>query len=160
MKRSAVAANLPSFSQLHGRIQRGDFLDCYRVNAVATPRRAAEMITDFPCWVRSLLRVRRILTTPFGLSNDGPPAADKIGMFPVELETEHELIAGFDDKHLNFRVSVLCHEECVYLATWVHTHNVGGAAYLAGIMPFHILIAKDALDRVANAAQHTSGGRA
>ena len=88
------------------------------------------------------------MTAPFGLSNDGPSAPDKIGAFPVELETEHEIIAGFNDKHLDFRVAVLSLSNHVYLATWVHPHNIGGKLYLKAIMPFHILIARNALARV------------
>jgi len=94
------------------------------------------------------LVARRIVTAPFGLSNDGPSASDKIGIFPVESETEHELIAGFNDKHLDFRVSVLSQQGHVYLATWVHPHNFGGKFYLKAIMPFHIMISRNALARV------------
>lgn len=112
-------------------------------------RRAATVIVDFPRWVRLLLLLRRLLTSPFGLSNDGPPAAEKLGPFPVELETDDELIAGFDDKHLNFRVSVLSRDDRVFLATWVRPHNFGGRFYLYGILPFHVLIARNALRRVA-----------
>ena len=91
------------------------------------------------------------MTTPFGLSNDGPDAVDKVGVFPVELETEEELIAGFDDKHLDFRVSVISRDGNVYLATWVHRHNLGGRIYLAVIMPFHVMIARNGLARVRQA---------
>lgn len=99
--------------------------------------------------VTTIFRLRRILTTPFGLSNDGPSAEDKVGAFPVELDTENEFVAGFDDKHLNFRVSVISQSGCVYLGTWVHTNNLGGRAYLFAILPFHVLIARNALKRVA-----------
>jgi len=92
--------------------------------------------------------VRRIVTTPFGLSNDGPDASDKVGIFPVETENEQELIAGFDDKHLEFRISVLSIEGRIYLATWVQPHNIGGRIYLKTILPFHILIVRNALARV------------
>ena len=34
------------------------------------------------------------------------------------------------------------------LATWVHPHNRAGRLYLKAILPFHILIARDALARV------------
>ncbi len=113
------------------------------------PRRAAEIIVDFPGWARALLRLRKILTSPFGLSADGPDASDKMGMFPVEVETSAELIAGFNDRHLDFRISVFSAEDRVSLATWVHPHNVGGRLYLAAIMPFHVLVARNALARVA-----------
>ena len=112
------------------------------------PRQAAEVITDFPGWAKFLLTVRKVVTAPLGLSNEGPPAKDKIGIFPVETETDHELIVGFNDKHLDFRVSVLSQEGRVYLATWVHPHNIGGKFYLKAIMPFHITISRNALARV------------
>lgn len=142
------AADLPVDSDLHARIKSGDFLDCYRVRSDLPPRQAATIITDFPDWARILLIIRRMVTAPFGLSNDGPEAADKIGPFPVESETGRELIAGFNDRHLDFRVSVFAENGFVHLATWVHTHNFGGRFYLNAIMPFHILIARDALARV------------
>ena len=143
-----TATDLPDDSALLRRLTAGDFLDCYSVVADIPPRRAAEIITDFPQWVRFLLTIRRILTVPFGLSNDGPRAPDKIGIFPVESETGHELIAGFNDRHLDFRVSVLSQKGLVFLATWVHPHNIGGRIYLAAIIPFHILVARKALARV------------
>lgn len=146
-----TAAVLPSFSGLHRRLGPGDFLDCYAVASSASPRRAAEVIIDFPGWARFLLLVRRAVTAPFGLSNDGPPAPDKIGPFPVESESDRELIAGFDDKHLDFRVAVLSTHGRVYLGTWVHPHNVGGRLYLRAILPFHVVIARDALARLGSA---------
>ncbi|NNK66076.1 MAG: DUF2867 domain-containing protein [Rhodobacteraceae bacterium] len=147
------AVPLPPASALHARRVRGDFLDFYAVDAEMTPRQAAEIITDFPGWARFLLVIRRVVTAPFGLDNDGPDAADRVGIFPVESEDEGELIAGFDDKHLEFRVSVLRDGGRVHLATWVNPHNLGGRIYLAAIMPFHIMIARNALARVAAAPQ-------
>ncbi|MEL6993920.1 MAG: DUF2867 domain-containing protein [Pseudomonadota bacterium] len=144
--------SLNSESRLWDRVCQGDFIDCYTVAADATPRQAAEIITSFPGWAQGLLVIRRFVTAPFGLSNDGPAADDKLGPFPVELENDNEIIAGFDDKHLDFRVCVFSRDGEVSLATWVHTNNFGGRAYLAAIMPFHILIAKDALRRVASAS--------
>jgi len=141
-------ARLPDQSTLHSRVNASDFLDCYCVPSGLSPRKAAEIITDFPRWAQSLLLLRRLVTALFGLSNDGPPAADKVGIFPVESETDTELIAGFNDKHLDFRVSVMSIDGYVYLATWVHTHNIGGKLYLKTIMPFHILISRNALARV------------
>lgn len=142
------ATTLPPGSLLHKRFAPGDFLDCFSVASDMSPRRAADIITDFPGWARLLLRLRRLLTAPFGLSNDGPEAVDKVGIFPVETETGRELIAGFNDRHLDFRIAVLSEDGQVFLATWVHPHNIGGKVYLGTILPFHILIARDALARV------------
>ncbi len=145
------AISLPPESRLGDRLEEGDFLDCYAVRSALPPRRAAEIIVEFPSWARFLMSIRRLLTAPFGLSNDGPPAPDKLGPFPVELETEQEVIAGFNDWHLNFRVSIFATGEQVSLATWVHPHNMGGKLYLRAILPFHVVIARNALARVARA---------
>ena len=149
---SVTAIDLPDASALHARREARDFLDCYSVASDMPVRQAAEVITDFPGWARFLLIIRRMVTAPFGLDNDGPDVADKIGLFPVESETSSEVIAGFDDKHLNFRVSVLSHDGQISLATWVAPHNIGGRIYLATIMPFHIAISRNALSRVAAAS--------
>ncbi len=146
--RTVTASDLPAGSLLLERVKSDDFLDCYSVPSGMSPRKAAEVITNFPGWARFLLQIRKVVTAPFGLLNDGPASTDKVGIFPVEVETERELIAGFNDRHLNFRVSVLSEEGRVFLATWVHPHNIGGQIYLKAILPFHILISRDALARV------------
>jgi hypothetical protein len=143
-----IATELPSQSLLGDRMKPTDFIDCYSVESDLSPRNAAKIITDFPGWARFLLKIRALVTAPFGLSNDGPSAPDKVGVFPVEIENSHELIAGFNDKHLDFRVSVISQKGRIYLATWVHTHNIGGQIYLKAILPFHILVSRNALARV------------
>ena len=141
--------DLPSLSVLHGRISPADFTDCFVVKSSLPARKAAEIIVEFPGWAQALLVVRKLFTAPFGLSQEGPPADDKVGPFPVELDAKDEFVAGFDDKHLDFRVSVISNSGQVYLGTWVHPHNLGGRAYLRAILPFHIAIARNALKRVA-----------
>lgn len=149
MKIAVQKVDLPDESVLHDRIQSTDFVDCFVVKSSLSPRKAAEIIVQFPKWTDILFRIRKMLIAPFGLSNDGPAAEDKVGAFPVELDTENEFVAGFDDKHQNFRVSVISQSGRVYLGTWVHTNNIGGSLYLSAILPFHIMIARNALKRVA-----------
>lgn len=141
--------DLPKGSILQTRKSETDFLDCYVVKSNKSPRVAAEIITQFPVWAKFLLQIRRAITAPFGLHNDAPTQGDNVGIFPVETETDDELIAGFNDKHLNFRVSVISKGGRVYLATWVHPHNIAGRLYLKTIMPFHVAISRNALARVA-----------
>ena len=145
-------ATLPHESLLNERVTATDFLDCYCVGSELSAREAAEIITNFPDWTHWLLKIRSIVTAPFGLLSEGPDAPDKVGIFPVETENSRELIAGFNDKHLDFRVSVLSQHGQAFLSTWVHTHNIGGAIYLKTILPFHILISRNALTRVRAAA--------
>lgn len=137
-------------SALHDRIAPGDFVDCYSVDSPLPPREAAEIIAEFPGWVRALVALRGAMVAPFGLQAKGPEARDKIGEFPVEQETAEEVIAGFNDRHLDFRISVFARDGKVSLATWVRRHNLLGRIYLAAIMPFHVAIARNALSRVAS----------
>lgn len=151
MTARVTATEMPPESLLLQRVAPDDFLDCYAVTSDLSPRDAANIITTFPGWARFLLILRKWITAPFGLDNDGPDVADKVGIFPVESDTPEELIAGFNDRHLNFRVSVQSREGRVFMSTWVHPHNWGGRLYLTLIMPFHILIVKNALARVTQA---------
>lgn len=148
---SVRATPLAPDSALHAHVAPGDFLDCYAIRAPHGARRAAEIVVEFPDWVRALMKLRGVLTAPFGLLNDGPPSRDKIGPFPVVLETGDELVAGFDDRHLDFRISIMARRGEVSMATWVHTHNLGGRCYLRAILPFHVVIVRNALERVAAA---------
>ncbi|WCN09559.1 DUF2867 domain-containing protein [Marinomonas mediterranea] len=143
-----ISTHLPSKSTLHDRMKTKDFVDCYSVESNLSPRQAANIITDFPGWARLLVSIRNIVTTPFGLLKEGPKTEDQVGFFPVESDTPTELIAGFNDKHLDFRVSVMALDGHIYLATWVHPNNLLGRLYLKTIMPFHKLISRDALARV------------
>ncbi|MFA3918063.1 DUF2867 domain-containing protein [Ruegeria hyattellae] len=157
MSRTHVTRSaLPANSLLHARIRSGDFLDCFSVASDLPPRQAADSITDFPGWAKALVRLRGVLVAPFGLEKTGPEAPNKVGLFPVEHEGKTELIAGFNDRHLDFRVSVISEAGRVSLATWVHRHNLGGRLYLAAILPFHILIARNALVRVSRAGGASS----
>ncbi|SFK50615.1 DUF2867 domain-containing protein [Shimia haliotis] len=153
---TVTTSPLPPFSALHDRFHAGDFIDCFRVRSDMPLRAAANTITNFPGWAQALVGLRNVVVLPFGLTGALPAdfaGQEKIGMFPIESETEREIIAGFDDKHLDFRVSVMRDGDDILLATWVHRHNLLGRAYLAMIMPFHIAIARDALRRVASTGQ-------
>ena len=60
-----------------------------------------------PRWVDALLVLRNIIVAPFGLKGSGAQERmprDIIGIFPVVSETPERLVAGFNDKHLDFRV--------------------------------------------------------
>ncbi|WP_065756434.1 DUF2867 domain-containing protein [Bradyrhizobium paxllaeri] len=120
-------------------------------------RRAAElMMARQPRWAEALLSLRNFLVAPLGLKTSGAtPSAprDMIGIFPVVSETPERLIAGFNDRHLDFRVVVDVTApggpRRVTATTLVRTHNWLGRTYLAIIMPFHRLIVPALLRQVA-----------
>ena len=136
------------------------FSDAFSItinHAALDARSAAEkMLAHSPRWIATLMALRDILVTPFGLrtsSSSNRFPANRIGIFPVLSETSARLIAGFDDKHLDFRVVVDVTpsepDQRVTATTLVLTHNRLGRAYLAIILPFHRLVVRSMLRQVA-----------
>src|SRR4051794_41019885 len=87
------------------------FIDAFRIGVddpALDARHATEkMLARGPRWIDALLKLRDIIVTPFGLKTSVPTesgTADIIGLFPVLSQTPERLVAGFDDKHLDFRV--------------------------------------------------------
>jgi hypothetical protein len=142
---------LPRASALWSLHQPGDFLDCYSIASTLTPRAAAERGLAMPGWADALLGLRNALVRPFGLKTGEP---DK-PIFPTCHETEDELIQGTDDRHLNFRIGIFRADGRIYMSTWVHPHNVWGRAYLRLVMPFHVLISRGAVARMAGPGDDT-----
>lgn len=136
---------LPRASSLWSCHQPGDFLDCYSVASTLAPREAAAKGLSLPGWANSLLALRNTLVRPFGLKTG---AADQ-PIFPTCHESDTELILGTDDRHLDFRIGLIRQDGRIYMSTWVRPHNAWGRAYLALVMPFHILISRGAIARMA-----------
>ena len=156
MKVHAVDPEIDTGALLVG----AQFSDAYSVvvdEAALDARHAAEkMLGHSPRWTERLLALRNVLVAPFGLKKPVPTrtsAADTIGIFPVVSETPDRLVAGLNDKHLDFRVVVDVassgHGQRVTATTLVLTHNWLGRSYLALILPFHRLIVRAMLRRVA-----------
>jgi hypothetical protein len=135
------------------------FIDAFRItvdHSALDARRAAEkMMARSPRWMEALVALRNRLVAPFGLKTPVPTGtgADTIGIFPVLSETPSRLVAGLDDKHLDFRlvvdVETAGHGQRVVATTLVLTHNLLGRVYLAIILPFHRPIVRAMLRQVA-----------
>jgi Protein of unknown function (DUF2867) len=139
------------------------FIDSFRIE-VAGPgidaRTATErMMSKSALWVETLMRLRHMIVAPFGLKTSGQhenPPRETIGLFPVLTQTPERLVAGFNDKHLDFRVVIdvaatdagLNSGQQVTATTLVRTHNRFGRIYLAVIMPFHRLIVPAMLRKI------------
>jgi len=156
MKVDEIAPEINSGSLLPG----AQFADAWRVavdNASLDARCAAErMVGRQPRWAHALLVLRNILVAPFGLKRSGarePAPGGMIGIFPVVSETPERIVAGFNDRHLDFRVVVDVASDGarqnVTATTLVRTHNWLGRSYLAVILPFHRLILRAMMRQVA-----------
>ncbi|KIZ45568.1 MULTISPECIES: DUF2867 domain-containing protein [Rhodopseudomonas] len=137
------------------------FIDAFRVeihDPTLDARHAAiRMIEHGPRWIDALMALRNLIVAPFGLKTPAPgksAAGDRIGIFPVVSETSEQIVAGFNDSHLDFRVVVNVGHgatgRSVTTSTLVLTHNRLGRAYLATIMPFHRLVVRSMLRRLAD----------
>ncbi|MBS0521178.1 MAG: DUF2867 domain-containing protein [Proteobacteria bacterium] len=160
---AARAVSIPAGSRLAALYPGADLADAF---AAALPRSAArdvEVLTRFlfsdpPRWFRLLLAIRDGIMRPFGVKTssdvgDSVDAARRVDFFPVLAVHEDELILGEDDRHLDFRVSVLLRkadagrQDELVATTVVHCHNVLGRAYLLVIWPFHRLVVRSLLSR-------------
>jgi hypothetical protein len=155
---NVVECDVPSDSLL-GRqvIEHAYFRDAYRV-----PLSRAELgIVDVffaifahhPLWMKLLLIVRNKLASLAGL--DAPTASeilhvesrkhylvgDKISVWPIFALSDNEIVAGRNNKHLDFRLSALKMPDgngmSVVVSTVCIVHNLSGKIYLFFVVPFH-----------------------
>jgi hypothetical protein len=105
-----------------------------------------------PRWMKFILVVRHRIAALFGLEvprtsevmnvaiKDSYRIGDRISVWPIYALTAQELVAGRDNKHLDFRLSILKDADggnSVVVSTICVVHNWFGKAYLACILPFH-----------------------
>ena len=109
------------------------------------------------------MNVRDLLVAGFGLKTSAQLArvdpgskVRRIGIFRIYSTSQHEIVLGEDDRHLDFRLSVLCvassspagpHQ--LTLSTVVHCHNRLGRLYIVLIAPFHRAVVRSSLRRAA-----------
>ncbi len=133
------------------------YRDAYRVSLARGDTTVVDIFFavfgHHPTWLKAVLLARHRVGAWFGL--DAASAADilrpqqaqsyrvgqQIGPWPIFFLSDAELVAGRDNKHLDFRLSV--HKEIdatsttVIVSTVCIAHNAAGRAYLRAITPFH-----------------------
>src|SRR5258705_978923 len=153
------AREIPPSADTDTLLAGAHFADAFQIeigDRELDARRAAErMMTRQPRWAEALLSLRNFLVAPLGLKTSGATPAtphDMIRIFPVVSATPDRLIAGFNDRHLDFRVVVDVtppgDARQVTATTLVKTHTWLGRTDLAIIMPFHRLIVPALLRQV------------
>lgn len=115
--------------------------------------------TSSPKWGKKMFAFRNNMVRMFGLKTGAPngklPTDDdftceigeRVGLFKVFDKTDHEIILGEDDRHLDFRISLLLNnsrnlqdESSLTISTTVKYHNWLGILYFLPVRPFHKLI--------------------
>jgi hypothetical protein len=153
-----VECDVPSTSMLSR-----DLIDsCYFHDSWRAPLTRKELgIVDIffavfghtPLWAKGLLIVRNAIAGLAGLQ--APTVAEimtptmrkaygvgeKIGPWPIFFIGGNEIVAGRNNRHLDFRVSVLKTVDgetaSVVVSTICTVHNLFGKIYLFVIVPFH-----------------------
>jgi hypothetical protein len=150
--------DVPSLSVLdRNLIDAAFFKDSYRTPLTRAQASVIEIFFGVfghhPLWMKSILIARNRVASLCGL--DAPTSSeimkpeikgnyevgDKIGPWPIFSLTQSELVAGRDNKHLDFRLSVLKEPNgeamSAVISTVCTTHNAFGRIYLFFIVPFH-----------------------
>jgi hypothetical protein len=146
--------DVPQPSRIAGALTPVDYADAYRValpadfppGVVAFARR---LFDSRPAWVDGLMSTRDLAVAFLGLKTAPRSAAgvatfepgSKLGLFRVFERTEREILLGQDDKHLDFRLSLLLDGSGHAIVTTVVKFNrLLGRAYFAPVRPLHRLI--------------------
>jgi Protein of unknown function (DUF2867) len=153
-----VACEVPTLSVLDRRlIEDAFFHDAYRAplsHARASPVDVfLAVFGHHPRWMKVTLVLRNWLASCLGLEVSTTAeimrpkikarykVGEKIGPWPIFHLSETELVAGRDNKHLDFRLSVLKEASggsfSAVVSTVCTTHNAFGKVYLHLIIPFH-----------------------
>jgi Protein of unknown function (DUF2867) len=158
---------LPFASRVSGLYARTDLADAFAIRlppgASSDPETLARFIfAQQPRWVGGLMGLRDLIVARFGLKTaaqlQDPARAGqhpRVGIFRIYEKRPHEIVLGEDDKHLDFRLSVL-HESLpaagaaqIVVSTVVHCHNRLGRLYILVIAPFHRAVVQATLRRAA-----------
>lgn len=159
-----IKAELPLNSMLRAFEEKYDSIDSFlgKVSAGEKSLTSTEIgkafFTSAPKWVDLLFTFRNKIAGVIGLKTSGSienrkqqldnfkcEKGERLGLFKIFEKTEKEVILGEDDKHLNFRVSLLLDKitdgkNKLYISTAVKYNNTFGRLYFLIVKPFHNLI--------------------
>ncbi|MCC8392836.1 DUF2867 domain-containing protein [Paraburkholderia sp. MMS20-SJTR3] len=156
--------DLPPSSRLSSSYGHADFADAFSVDLSETAADDAASLARHafakqPEWIAMLLKLRDILVLPFGLKRavdlqtKQASADERISLFCVFERHDDEVVLGENDRHLDFRVSVLVQPAShgrprrLIMTTLVFYNRPLGQAYIALIAPFHRMVVRATLDR-------------
>lgn len=157
-----MPAQLPAISALAGEQQNYPYRDTasrfLQRQVVGSDELIAAFHSVAPGWVDALMQARDRLVGLCGLKTGGPRQAlplppfrvgQRLGVFRILHLAPGEVILGEDDRHLDFRVSLLSDAGQLRVCTLVRPHNVFGWLYLLVVLPFHHLISAVMIGRMA-----------
>ncbi len=158
-------ADFPAGSVLAAEQVRYPYRDCH---AFALPANAAQsgpicaerlilgFLAAIPDWADRLMRLRDRLAGPLGLKTappvrHAPPfvCGQTLGVFTVHWLADNQVLLGQDDRHLDFRLLLWVDGGRLHHITGVRPHHGLGWLYLLAVLPFHTLIVRASVRRMA-----------
>lgn len=146
----------PSNSAISSWLPGADLADAFAVEITKTDaargiETLARSVLGHPApWFRVLLSIRDVAMRPLGVRSSwqlqqNAVAAGKnhIDFFRIIAQSDAEIVLGEDDRHLDFRASLLLRpvrdgeRDELVATTVVRCHNLTGRIYLGIIAPFH-----------------------
>ncbi len=165
-----IKTKIPQSSLLYPNHNQYNYIDSYegvvgdKNNKISIVDVARAFLKPGPKWVDNLFTLRNKIVSLFGLKTPNDmidskqlnnlrfEPGERVGLFKVFNRTNDEIILGEDDKHLNFRVSLLLSElktdklnKNITVTTIVIYNNWFGRFYFFPVKPFHKLIVKSGL---------------
>jgi hypothetical protein len=155
---SVVECDVPRHSALGKElIDRADFRDAFRAPISRSDLSVVEIFFAIfarrPSWMNLMLIARNKAAALAGLEvpttaeiinmekRDRYFVDERIGPWPIFFLSSDELVAGRDNKHMDFRLSIMkMHDSIrpsVVVSTLCMIHNKFGQYYLSSIIPFH-----------------------
>lgn len=158
-----IKTSLPNDSIITNFIKKVDYEDCYSFTISNNNNSIRELyisiFSSAPKWVEGLMKFRNSIVRVFGLKtemkkneNTNFQVGEKVGVFEIYAIQESEIIAGDDDKHLNFRVSIhrlVEKETTVCVSTLVEYNNWFGKFYFFIVKPFHKIVVKSLIRKAS-----------
>ncbi len=157
---------VPKASSVEQVFAAPDYMDAFAVDIPPGVELDIESITrkvlfeSAPWWVESLMDLRNAVVKWFGLKTGDTTKEEvmrnfslsnpNMGLFNIYGYSESEVILGEDDKHLDFRVSLLIERENrrLVLTTVVQFNNWLGRLYFLPVSFFHRIIVKAMLKKI------------
>jgi len=169
-----VKTSFPEKSILNTIENKYDYVDsfqgCYTddENKITSTEIGKAFFLSGPKWVGKLFTLRNKIVAIFGLKTSKElnnrqkllntfkcEPNERIGLFKVFNKTENEVILGENDKHLDFRISLLktpnhIEKKNIIITTTVKYNNWFGKLYFISVKPFHKLIVPVMLKSIIN----------
>jgi uncharacterized protein DUF2867 len=147
--RTVQTVAVPPSPMAERTLPRVDYADAFAVALPADAPRDPEALADRvfhspPKWVLAAMGARNALVRAIGLKT---PGSARTG-FPLLHRDEREVVFGLDDRHLDFRVSVIVEGDTAVVATHVWLRNALGRAYFAPVRLVHPIVVKAMMRRV------------